>query len=95
MNKTFSLTTLQICAVELQWKYIEKTVILKNYSSLLLTIVHCIFNKVKSVILTLFSFSLFCIESIAHITSFQCFQEYNKKTVKIEKIAKIHPFVIY
>ena len=87
--------TLQICAVELQWKCIEKTVILKNYSSLLLTFVRCIFYKLKIVILTLFSCSLFCIELIAHITSFHCFQEYNKKTVKNKKIAKIHLFVLY
>ena len=37
--------TLQICAVKLQWKCIEKTVILTNYSFLLLTIVRCIFYK--------------------------------------------------
>ena len=88
-------TTLQICAVELQWKCIEKTVILKNYSSLLLTFVRCIFYKLKIVILALFSCSLFCIELNAHIASFHYFSEYKKKTVKIEKIAKIHSFVLY
>ena len=67
------LPALQICAVKLQWKCIEKTVILKNYSSLLLTFVRCIFYKLKIVILTLFSCSLFCIELNAHITSFHCF----------------------
>ena len=46
---------LQICTVELQWKCIEKTVILKNYSFLLLTYIPCIFYKLKIVILTLFS----------------------------------------
>ena len=61
---------LQICAVELQWKCIEKTVILKNYMSLLLTFVHCIFYKLKIVILALFSCILFCIELNAHITGF-------------------------
>ena len=71
--------TLQICAVELQWKCIEKTVILKNYSILLLTFVGCIFYKLKIVILALFSCSLFCIELNAHITGFHCFLEYNKK----------------
>ena len=56
------LTALQIYAVELQWKCIKKTAILKNYSFLLLTYVQCIFYKLKIVILTLFScykFSLF------------------------------------
>ena len=66
-------STLQICAVKLQWKCIEKTVILKNYSSLLLTYVRCIFYKLKIVSLTLFSCSLFCIELNVHITSFHCF----------------------
>ena len=89
------LPALQICAVELQWKCIEKTVILKNYSYLLLTFARCIFYKLKIVILTLFSCSLFCIELNAHITSFHCFSEYNKKTVKIKKMAKIHSFVHY
>ena len=65
-------STLQICAVELQWKCIKKTVILKNYSSLLLTLVCCIFYKLKNVILELFSCSIFCIELNAHITSFRC-----------------------
>ena len=64
---------LQICAVELQWKCIEKTVILKNYRSLLLTFVRCIFYKSKIVILALFPCSPFCIELNAHITSFHCF----------------------
>ena len=51
----FLVRSLQICAVELQWKCIQKTVILKNYSSLLLTFVRCIFFKLNIVILTLFS----------------------------------------
>ena len=78
--------------MELQWKCIEKTVILENYSSLVLTFVRCIFYNLKIVILTLFACNLFCIELIAHITSFHCIQEYNKKTVKINKIAKNPPF---
>jgi len=72
-------STLQICAVELQWKCIKKTVILKNYSSLLLTLVCCIFYKLKIVILELFSCSLFCIELNAHITSFQFLRMQEKK----------------
>ena len=44
------LSTLQICAVELQWKCIKKTVILKNYNSLLLTFVCCFFYQLKIVI---------------------------------------------
>ena len=90
-----NLGALQMCAVELQWKCIEKTIILKNYSYLLLTFARCIFYKLKIVILTSFSCTLFCIEWIAHITIFYCFQEYNKKTVKNKKIAKIHLFVLY
>ena len=73
---------LQICAVGLQWKCIEKTVILKNYSSLLLTFVRCIFYKLKIVILALFSCSLFCIELSAHITSFHCFLRIQQKNCK-------------
>ena len=49
------LCALQICTVELQWKYIEKTVLLKNYSFLLLIILHCIFHMLKIVTLALFS----------------------------------------
>ena len=60
-----------------QWNYsgsaFKKTVILNNYRSLLLTYVRCIFYKLKIVILTLFSCSLFCIELNVHITSFHCF----------------------
>ena len=51
--------------------------------------------RLKIVILTLFSCSLFCIELNVHITSFHCFYEYNKKTVKIKKMAKIHSFVVH
>ena len=78
-----------------QWKCIQKTIILKNYSSLLLIYVRCIFYKLKIVILTLFSCSLFCIGLNVHITSFHCVLEYNKKTVKIKKMAKIHSSVLY
>jgi hypothetical protein len=52
--RVFAHSTLQICAVKLQWKCIKKTVILKNYSSLLLTLVCCIFYKLKIVILEFF-----------------------------------------
>ena len=48
----FAYPTLQICAVELQWKCIKKTVILKNYSFLLLTFVPCIFHSLKIVVFT-------------------------------------------
>ena len=70
---------LQICAVELQWKYIEKTVILKNCSSLLLTFVRCIFYKLKIVLLTLFSCSLFCINWMLIIQVFTVFKNTTKK----------------
>ena len=73
MKKCDISTTLQICAVELQWKCIKKTVISKNYSSLQLTLDCCIFYNLKIVILELFSCSLFCIELNANITSFHCF----------------------
>ena len=65
--------TLQICAVKLQWKCIEKNCNFEKLQFILLTIVHCIFYKLKIVILALFSCSLFCIELNAHITSFHCF----------------------
>ena len=38
---------------------------------------------------------LVCIELNAQITSFHCFKKYNKKTVKIKKMAKIHSSVVY
>ena len=41
------LHALQICAVELQWKYNKKTAILKNYSFLLLTIFTVFFASKK------------------------------------------------
>ena len=61
-------TTLQICAVELQWNYIGKTAFLKDYSFLLLTILHCIFHKFKIVILAFFT----------------VFKNTTRKTVKIK-----------
>ena len=68
----FEWSALQICAL-------NKTVILKNYSSLLLTLVCCIFYKLKIVILELFSCNLFCIELNVNITSFHCFFNTIKK----------------
>ena len=47
-----SLTALQIHTVEVQWKCSETTVILKKYSGLQLTMLHCIFYQLK--ILALF-----------------------------------------
>ena len=82
---------LQICAGKLQRKYIEKTVLLKNCSFLLLNILHCIFYKLKIVILALFSCSLFCIELNAHITSFHCiFKNATKNCKNWTKKLQIH-----
>ena len=84
-------TALQICAGKLQWNYSQKNVILKNCSFLLLVILHCIFYKLKIVILALFSCSLFCIELNAHITSFHCiFKNATKNCKNWTKKLQIH-----
>ena len=66
----------QICTVELQWKYI--------CSFLLLTVLHCIFYKLKIVILALFS-----MQSILHwiecsYYKFTLLSRIQQKTCKIE-----------
>ena len=79
----------------MQWKCIKKTVILKNYSSLLLTLVCCIFYNLKIVILTFFHVVYSALNYLLRLQVFTVFMNTTKKTVKIEKNAKIHLFVLY